>query len=356
MLTVIKTALVGFGISAKVFHAPFLKASPYYAVTVVMERHKEESKAIFPDATIVRNIEALLDTNVDLVVITTPNDTHYPYAKQCLLAGKHVVVEKPFTIKSEEALELAELAKQQNKILAVYHNRRYVSDYLTIKEILDRNLLGRVHTYDAHYNRYRAEARPQAWREQPEPGSGILYDLGAHLIDQALSLFDLPTAITADVRMQRPHARTDDCFTVILDYGYLQVTLKSGMLVREPGPRYMIHGDQGSFIKSGEDPQEAKLRAGEAPSETLGREPEALFGLLHTATEGGIIKQTVPSQTGNYGLFYEDLYHTISNGTAFTITPLQAYNVIKIIELANESSKSKCTLQCEGLVNDYDLA
>ena len=346
----IKTGLVGWGISAKVFHAPFLKLSPHYEVTHVLERHNQESKTVFPNANIITSLDELLLQDIDLVVITTPNDTHYPYALQALQANKHVVVEKPFTIHSREALQLINLAKQKNLVLAVYHNRRYVSDYLTIKKILDKKLLGDVHTFEAHYDRYRAEERPAAWREKPFPGSGILYDLGAHLIDQALTLFGLPKFITADIRMQRPHAKAVDWFDVKLDYGFLQVTLKAGMLVREPGPRYLVHGTKGSFIKSGEDPQEAKLRAGELPSEQLGKETEDTYGLLHTETGGTVIKEKVASESGDYGLFYEDLYHTVINKTPFPVKPEQAYNVIKIIELAEESNIAKCAVSCEGLI------
>lgn len=350
-MATIRVGIVGFGISAKVFHAPFLKVSPHFTVTTIFERSKQESKAMFPDATIVRSMDALLQTDIDLVVITTPNDSHYPYSLMALQAGKHVVVEKPFTILSQDALHLVEVAKAAGKILNVYHNRRYVSDYFTIKEILDKNLLGPVHTFEAHYDRYRAEARPGAWREKAEPGSGIWYDLGAHIIDQALTFFGLPKTVTADIRCQRPHAQTTDWFDVWLDYGHLQVTLKAGMLVREPGPRYLVHGTDGSFIKYGEDPQEAKLRAGAMPSETLGVEPESIYGLLVTEQDGKIVKETYPSLKGDYGLFYEDLYNTITAGAPLVVKPEQAYNVIRIIELANESSGHKKTVVCSGLLN-----
>ncbi len=347
----IKVGLVGWGISARVFHAPFLKLSPRYEVSHVLERHKQESKTIFPNAEIVTSFEELLQKKIDLVVITTPNDTHYPYALQALQANKNVVVEKPFTIHSREAMQLINFTKQTNLTLAVYHNRRYVSDYLTIKKLLDEQMLGQVHTFEAHYDRYRAEERPTAWREKPFPGSGILYDLGAHLIDQTLTLFGLPKFVTADIRLQRPHAKATDWFELNLDYGFLQAKLKAGMLVREPGPRYLIHGTKGSFVKSGEDPQEAKLRAGEVPSENLGKENEESYGLLHTEINGTLIKEKVPSEKGDYGLFYEDLYQAVINKKPFPVLPEQAYNVIKIIELAEESSSAKRTVSCEGLIN-----
>ncbi len=348
----IKVGLIGWGISAKVFHAPFLKASPHYEVTHVLERHKQESKAMFPDADIVRNIEDLLQKDIDLVVITTPNDTHYSYTLAALEADKNVVVEKPFTIYSNDALQLINMAKQKGLLLAVYHNRRYVSDYLTIKNVLDKKALGEVHTFEAHYDRYRMEERPTAWREKPLPGSGILYDLGAHLIDQSLTLFGLPKEITAKTKLQRPHAKAVDWFEVKLDYDFLEVTLKAGMLVREPGPRYLVHGTKGSFVKSGEDPQEALLRAGAVPTEELGKEAIESYGLLHTESNGKIIKEKLPSERGDYGQFYEDLYQTLQNQKPFPVKPEQAYNVIKIIELAEESSEKKCTIECVGLMSE----
>jgi len=351
MIETIKVGLTGFGISAKVFHAPFLKQSQHFTVTAVLERHKQESKILFPGAVIVTNFEDLLNKDVDLIVITTPNDTHYSYSLKALQAGKHVVVEKPFTIYSYEAAELIKIAKEKNLLLAVYQNRRYVSDYLTIRKILQQNLLGEVHTFEAHYDRYRAEERPNSWREKPLPGSGILYDLGAHLIDQALSFFGLPKYITAQERLQRPHAKATDWFDVRLDYDFLQVRLAAGMLVVEPGPRYIIHGTNGSFIKNGEDPQEAKLRAGEMPGLHFGKEDESIYGMLYTIKDGKRIKKKIVSEEGNYGLFYEDVYNALLRKIPFVIKPEEAFNVIKLIELAEESSSKKCTLKCEGLMH-----
>ncbi|HEU4608503.1 MAG TPA: Gfo/Idh/MocA family oxidoreductase, partial [Chitinophagaceae bacterium] len=281
-MKILQAGLVGFGVSAKTYHAPFLVTSDRYQLAAVVERNKSESKEKYPFVKLYRSFEELIcDPDIDIVIITTPNDTHFPYSKAALEAGKHVIVEKPFTNTGEEAKQLVKIASNGKAILSVYQNRRYVSDFLTIQEILEKGLLGKVHTFEAHYDRYRSEARPHAWREKPLPGSGILYDLGAHLIDQAQVLFGLPHAITADIRMQRPHARVDDYFDLRLDYGFLQVILKAGMLVREPGPRYLIHGTEGSFIKYGEDPQESKLRAGELPvGDNWGQEPEEWHGLL----------------------------------------------------------------------------
>lgn len=348
----LQTGIVGFGISARVFHAPFIANSDQYELVAVVERHKEESKKMYPHVNVVRDINDLLQNpDIDLVVITTPNETHFPYAKAALLAGKHVVLEKPFTITTAEAMELVNLAASGQPVLSVYQNRRYVSDFLTIKEILDQQLLGDIHTFEGHYDRYRAEARPHAWREAPMPGSGILYDLGAHLLDQAQLLFGLPQRITADIRHQRPHARVDDYFDLRLDYGFLKVILQAGMLVREPGPRYMIHGTKGSFIKFGEDPQEAKLRAGAMPvGADWGLEDEQYHGLLHTEIAGELVRKKYPSHRGNFGLYYQNLYNTIVHGAPLQEKPAHGYNTIRLIELAFESHSRQCTIPCTGLL------
>lgn len=352
----IKVGLVGFGISAKVFHAPFITTSSNYELVSVVERHRQESKEKFSFVQVVKSIDELLQHDgIDLVVITTPNETHFPYAKAALEAGKHVVLEKPVTNTSDEAKQLIDIAARSGKVLSVYQNRRYVSDFLTIRDILDQKLLGDVHTFEGHYDRYRAEARPQAWREHVLPGSGILYDLGPHLLDQVLYLFGIPKTITADIRLQRPHAKVDDYFDLRLDYGFMKVILQAGMLVREPGPRYLIHGTKGSFVKSGEDPQEALLRAGKLPvGDDWGKEPEAIYGLLHTEISGQIIREYYPSHKGDYALYYKNLYESIVHHAPVQERIEHGYNTIRLIELAFESHQKKCTIECTGLLSvDY---
>ena len=350
----IRAGLVGFGISARVFHAPFLTTLPEYELVSVVERTKNESQKLYPFVKVVRTIEELIDDpSIDLIVITTPNETHLPYARQALEGQKHVVLEKPFANSSEEGMELVEIAKKSSKILSVYQNRRYVSDFFTIKEIFEKKLLGDVHEFIAHYDRYRAEAKPNAWREAAKPGSGVLYDLGPHLIDQALCLFGLPQTITADIRMQRPHSKVDDYFNLHLNFGFAKVTLHAGMLVREPGPRYMIHGTKGSFIKYGEDPQEAALRAGELPvGENWGKEPDNYQGLLHTETGGTIMRQNYPSHKGNFGEYYKSVYRSIAEGKPVTEKPEHGYNTVRLIELAFESHQKQCTIPRSGLLDN----
>ncbi|MBC7827336.1 MAG: oxidoreductase [Chitinophagaceae bacterium] len=349
----IKVGLVGFGISAKVFHAPFLTTLTGYELISVVERTKNESQKSYPFVNVVRSIDELIaDPAIDLIVITTPNETHLPYALQALQGNKHVVLEKPFANSSGEAMQLVEAAKKSSKIVSVYQNRRYVSDFLTIKEIVEKKLLGETHEFISHYDRYRAEAKPNAWREEPKPGSGVLYDLGPHLIDQALYFFGLPQTIAADIRMQRPHSKVDDYFDLQLNFGFTKVILHAGMLVREPGPRYMIHGTKGSFIKYGEDPQEAALKNGSLPvGEDWGREPDEFHGLLHTEINGVIRKERYPSKKGNFGYYYQSLYQSIVNGTPVTEKPEHGYNTVRLIELAFESYQKQCTIPCSGLLD-----
>ena len=348
----IKVGVVGYGIAAQVMHLPFITTMEEYELLSVLERHQRLSLEKYPHIKVERSIEDMAaDPALDLIVITTPNETHYRYARTALLAGKNVVLEKPFTITSQEAMELVELANKSQKLLSVYQNRRYVGDYLTVKKILAEKLLGDIVEYEAHYDRYRPELRPNAWREEDKPGSGILYDLGAHLIDQALYLFGIPRTITADVRKQRLNARTDDYFDLRFDYGFTKVILESGMLVREHGPRFMIHGTKGSFLKYGEDPQEALLRAGVLPNiPHWGEEPEAQWGTLHTEIEGKIVFEKYPTRKGSFGLYYLNLYRSLAEGKPLQERPEHGFNTIRMIELAMESSIAKCTLDCTGFL------
>ena len=344
----ISTAVISFGISAKTFHTPFITTNPGFSLDMVMERSGETAKDMYPNVQVVKTLEEVLNNpKIELVVIASPNTTHFTYAKAAMLAGKHVVVEKPFTNTTEEAQELVSLSETTGKICAVFHNRRYVADFLTMKSILDHGLIGEPREFFAHYDRFRPEPRTYGlWREDVLPGSGVFYDLGPHLIDQALVLFGNPISITADIRKQKEYSKVDDYFDIRLDYGTLIVTLHSSMLVREMGPRYMMHGTKGSFIKNGEDPQEELLKAGVLPTgPDWGKEEKENFGLLHTEKDGEIIREIYPSVQGSFGKFYQNLYNTIREGAPLQETPMHGYNVIKLIELAFESSKLSCTLK-----------
>jgi scyllo-inositol 2-dehydrogenase (NADP+) len=348
----IRVGVAGYGKAAKFFHIPFLRTLEQYELVSILQRSTDEAKNDFPELTIARSIDELVQQqDLDLVVITTSNDTHFDFAKKAMLAGKHVVVDKPFTNTLEEATELIRIAKEEGKILSVYQNRRYASDFITMRKLLAEKLLGEVHEFNATYDRYRPEPVKGAWREVDKPGSGVLYDLGPHLIDQALTLFGHPSYITADIRRQRPHAKVDDYFNIWLDYGFLKVILHSGMLVREQGPRYMIQGTKGSFLKSGEDPQEVRLKAGDLPvGEDWGREPVSSDGILHSEIDGTVIRRTVPTEAGNFGLYYTNLYDTLVNGAPLQEKPEHGYNTIRMIQLAFDSSSEKKTLPVSGLL------
>lgn len=326
----IQTALIGFGFSGRTFHAPFLKAFPYYALDCVVSSQFQKVKKFLPEARVEENVDAILnDPTIELVVLATPNDTHYSLAKSALKAGKNVVIDKPFTVHSTEAMELIEVAKKQQRHLTVFHNRRWDGDFLTIKNIMDEGLLGDVCLYEAHFHRYRPLPRPERWKEAAVPGSGILYDLGAHLLDQAMQLFGRPDSIHSDITLQRAGSIADDYFHLTLTYGEKRVLLKSSSLIYNPGPRYQIHGAKGSFLKSGIDPQEQDLIAGKNPLDpNWGRGPEDQDGLL--SYDGQQLKiQTLP---GNYGVFYTQLAEAIRQNKPLPVLPEDALQVIHLIE------------------------
>ena len=346
----VNVGLIGYGMAGQVFHAPVLSSIPGLLLASIRETRPENirlAQSRYPEAQIVADSQAILaDAAIDLVVLATPNATHFSLARQALLAGKHVVVDKPFTITSAEADELISLAAQQDRLLTVHHNRRWDSNAQTLRKVVANQLLGRLVELEIHFDRFRNFLRPGAWREENSPGSGILYDLGAHLIDEALCLFGLPAAVTGDERIQRSGGQTIDNFTVVLDYDQLKVTLKGGMLVREPGPTYVLHGEQGSFVKYGTDVQEAALKAGLKPNEVAdwGREPEANWGRINTDYQGQHLVGSIESEAGDYRGYYDNVYQAITGQADLAVTARQARQTIRIIELAMQSSAEKRTL------------
>ena len=268
----IRTALLSYGMSGKLFHAPFIHIHPGFELYGVWARTKNIARERYNDITTFRSLESLLsDNSVELVVVNTPNVTHFDYARQALLANKHVIVEKPFTVTSPEAEQLIKLAREQKKLLSVYHNRRYDSDFKTIKKVLKDGLLGKIHEAEFHFDRFRNELSPKQHKEVAMKGTGSLYDLGSHLIDQALQLFGFPQAVFADIRNIRTASQVDDYFELLLYYNDKRVRLKSNYLVREPLPGYIIHGSIGSFIKQRTDVQEQALQKEIWPGEIAGR-------------------------------------------------------------------------------------
>lgn len=339
----IKTALCSFGMSGWVFHAPFIAVNPGFELYAVWERTKNLAAAKYPGVKTVRSLEEILeDPAVELVVVNTPNTTHYEYTKKALLAGKHVIVEKPFTVTVAEGEELIKLAKQQNKIITIYQNRRFDSDYRTVKKIVDEGWLGKIVEAEIHYDRYKEEIGPKVHKETPGPGTGLLYDLGSHLLDQAIQFFGMPDAVFADIAIMRKVSKVDDYMELLLYYEGLRVRIKSSYVVREALPSYAFHGTKGSFIKARTDVQEVALQASKVPGgPDWGVEPESEKGLLHTAKDGKIIREYVPSERGNYGDYYDLLYKAIRENAPVPVTAEQGLNIIRVIEAAYESNHEK---------------
>lgn len=344
----IKTALVGYGLGGRCFHAPFIANLPqYYDLRMIFERSKDTAKERYPSVQIVRSIEAILENpEIELVVVTTPNDTHYPYALAALEAGKNVVVDKPMTITAQQAHHLIQVAKEKNLVCSVYQNRRYASDARTLQKVIKSGALGDVWYFEAQYHRFRPELK-NSWKETSVPGSGILYDLGAHLIDQALHLFGIPQTLVAHTEMQRPGTEAIDYFDIILQFASTRVRLTAGMLVREQGPRLQLHGTKGSFIKNGDDPQDMAAREGILPSDpNWGLEDPSIFGLLHN-DEG---KQIIPSEKGDFGLYYENFYKHVREGAVLREKPEHGYNVVTLIEQALLSSEQQQVMPVSHLL------
>jgi predicted dehydrogenase len=336
----IKTALLSYGMSGKVFHAPFLALHPGFELLGSWERSKKLIQQEYPEVISYPSFEAILeDETIDLVVVNTPVGTHFEYAKKVLLAGKHALVEKAFTTTVAEARELDALAKEKGLKLSVFQNRRWDSDFKTVKKIIDENLLGEIVEAEFHFDRYNPILSPKQHKETANSGAGILKDLGPHLIDQALFLFGLPTAVFADIRITRSHSLVDDYLDILLYFPDFRVRLKAGFFVREPNPSFVIHGKKGSFLKSRGDVQEDELKIGKKPNLTSwGTEQEGFEGLLHTEIEGKIIKEKIATLQGNYYDFFEGVYQAIANDKKEPVTAQEGVHVMQIIEAAIQSN------------------
>ena len=279
------------------------------------------------------SIPVLDDPNIDLVSITSPDETHYAYAAQSLRAGKHVLVEKPFTATLAQAEALIQLAQQVGKHLFVFQNRRFDSDFRTVKQVLDQQLLGDLVRYEAHYNRYKPELSPKPWKEQVTPASGILYGLGPHIIDQAICLFGKPQQVWGQTNRERDHTNIDDAFDLHLDYGRLKVHLSASLMVREETPRYVIHGTKGSFVKYGIDLQEDHLKAGLMPGMPgFGIEEATHRGTLHTQLGGLTIRGTVETLPGDWGILFQNIADVLLEGKAPLIPLEDVLEQMRILE------------------------
>lgn len=348
--SMINVGLIGFGMGGRIFHAPLITYVEGLRLVKIRETRDENirvAKQRYPGVKIVSDaMDILEDPEIDLVIVAVPNKFHFSLAKEALERDKHVVVEKPFTVTPEQGATLVALAERCNKILSVYHNRRWDSDFRTVREVINSGKLGRLVEYEAHYDRFRNTIRPATWKEEGSDGTGLLYDLGSHLIDQALVLFGMPEAVTAFTAMQRDQSRIVDNFEVLLHYPALKVTLKSGMLVKATLPKYILLGTEGSFVKSGLDVQESDLDAGKKAltAEDWGREPNTLWGQLTYGQNGNTYIETVESLAGDYPAFYRNIRDAILGRDELIVTPGQACNTIRIIELARQSQEEKKTI------------
>ena len=335
----IRTALCSFGMSGRVFHAPLLTAHPGFELVSVWQRSKSDARDHYHDIRIERTLEAILaDESIELVVVNTPEYTHAELAEKALRAGKHVVVEKAFTVTTAEADRLMEVARETGKVLSVFQNRRWDSDFLTIRKALEENRIGRLVQYTARYDRYRTDIR-DSWKEEDLPGTGILYNLGSHLIDQALVLFGMPEWVWADLRVQRTGGKVPDHFQLVMSYPELKVVLEAGYLVCGDRPKYELLGESGSLMKWGQDPQEAALAAGQLPGGAgWGREAGGLTRLMLPEQEG-MKEEAIEPEAGNYLAYYSGVQQVIREGGAAYISGEAGRNVVRVIAAAVQSAE-----------------
>jgi scyllo-inositol 2-dehydrogenase (NADP+) len=347
MKAMIDVGLIGFGLAGRAFHAQVIRATPGLRLAAIVQRHGNEAAGKYPDVRLVRGVAELLDIReIRLVVIATPNETHAPIARQCLEAGRDVVVDKPFATTWKEAAELVELARKCGRLITVYQNRRFDGDFQALRQIVADDTLGRIVRFETNYDRFRPDLKPGAWRERVGPGSGILFDLAPHLIDHALVLFGLPEAVAADLRMERSVAVVDDAFDVMLHYpAGLRAVLRSTMLAAAPRPRFVLHGIRGAFFKQTFDPQEINLRRGYVPESGLwGGEPEEDWGVLTTVENDIVKKRSVPSASCDYRDYYANVRDAILGRAMLAVGPEHALDVMRVLEMAQESSRTRCTI------------
>ena len=339
----IKTALASFGMSGLVFHGPSLKVNPRFEVVNILERSKDISKNMFPEAKIVRTFNEILETpGIELVIVNTPDKFHNEMVKAALQNGKHVVVEKPITQKSTDAEELVQLANEKELVFTVYQNRRWDGDFRTVQKILAENKLGRIIEFESHYDRYRTFITPNTWKEEADEFGGVLYNLGSHMVDQVFVLFGKPNSVAANLKIVRTGGNVTDYYDIRLEYDGFSAILKCSYLVKNPGPRYSIYGEFGTFHKFGIDPQEELLKAGKLPlGERWGTEPESDWGTLLYEKNGLDFKEKIETVPGNYSLFYDNVYDAIRNSAELKVKPEETVEVLKILEACVVSNREK---------------
>lgn len=339
----VKTALLSYGMSGEIFHAPLLHTHPGFNLSTIVQRNSTKALLRYPGVKLVKSVdEVIADKSIELVIVNTPNETHYEFTAAVLESGKHAIVEKPFSVTSKEANDLIALGKKTGKVLSVFQNRRWDGDFLTIKEVIDSKIVGSIVEFELHYDRFRNYIEANTWKEETGAGTGILYNLGSHMLDQVLVLFGLPESIDARVGIQRPGGKVDDFYDIRLQYEGFHVIVKSSYLVREPGPRYVAHGTEGSFVKYGIDPQEQALKEGRLPgSPGWGADPKELWGKLNTSVGRLHVEGQVETTPGNYMKYYENIYGAIRNGVSLDVKPEQAAQVIRMIEICYQSNSEK---------------
>jgi len=330
----IKVGLVGFGLSGRWLQAPFFVLNPNFQLKYIVTS-QEIGQDLFEGTEKAKDLDQLLsDPDLDLISICSPSSTHFDYCKKVLNAGKHVLVEKPMTATYAEALELCELAKKVNKTLMIYQNRRFDGDFMTVQRVIQSGVLGDILSYEARWHRYSPILNPKPWKEAVSPANGAIYDLGAHLIDQALYLFGNPKGVLGETFNQRDGSSIDDAFHMSLDYGKLKVKLSSSLMVKEFEPRYVVHGTKGSFVKYGLDPQEDHLKAGMLPgiNKDFGFEAQENNGQLTTNLAGMELKGEIDTLPGDWMQLYNNLADVILNGAEPIIKPEEVAEQIRIIE------------------------
>lgn len=336
----VSVGIASFGMSGTVFHGPLLLSNPYFRLTAIGVRESKADLGSYSNCYQVHTFEELLSVpEIELVIVNTPHHTHFELALQALEAGKHVVVEKPFTVTVAEAEALLAKAQEKGVLLSTFQNRRYDGDFMTLRQVAQSGMLGRLVDFEAHYDRYRPVVDQVTWKEGNLPGSGILYNLGPHVIDQALQLFGMPHSVSAYIGQTRSQARSDDYYDIRLTYSSgVRAILRSSYLVAHEGPRYVLHGDQGSFVKYGLDPQEQAMKEGIRPgSPGWGEEQPDKWGYLTTYQHGLSIQGRIRTLPGNYPAFYDQMYKAIRLGEPLPVTAEEGLNVVRVIEAAFRS-------------------
>lgn len=333
----LRVGVIGFGLAGRIFHSAVVAETPGLELACIVQRRGDDAARAHPGVRIARSIEEMLDDHsIHLVVVGTPSYAHFEHGMQCLRAGRNVMIDKPFALTSDEATRLIDEARRQGVLVTAYQNRRWDGDFVTLKQVLASGRLGRVVSYESHFDRYREQPRLDVWRENGGPGGGTLFDLGSHLIDQATSLFGNPHSLWADVRIDRENGAVDDAFDLLLKFDGITARLHATTIAAFPGPRFVVHGTQGSFVKWGLDPQEDALKAGAKFSDAgFGEEPESQWGTLYLP---GQTPEKIRTDPGDYRGIYANVRDAILGKAKLEVTPEQAWRTTRLIELTRLSS------------------